>query len=128
MSQIEFYKCVRLASYKMLRFHSDGSKAAVFLYNALMNKQVVLTLTDEMYLRAEQLAFTTGQDIPTALIEALDRVLPPVAKRPLGDPNRFFGMWADMTEDEEKLFAEIIAERKNYAPRPFADLFDKESR
>jgi hypothetical protein len=37
---------------------------------------------------------------------------------------RFIGIWADLSEEDEKLFDEIFAERKSHFDRPLLDLFD----
>jgi hypothetical protein len=104
-----------------LRFHNDCPKAAVFLYNVLMSKELTVVLPDEMYRRLEQRAATTGQDVAGVLIEVINRDQILFAEEStyepdndaVRDPYRFAGMWADMTEEENKLFDEIIASHRS---------------
>jgi hypothetical protein len=38
---------------------------------------------------------------------------------------RFIGIWSDLSEDDERLFNEIFAERKTHFDRPLLALFDE---
>jgi hypothetical protein len=95
-----------------------------------MSIEVTLVIPDEIYRQAKLLAVANGQDVADVLVDAIDleQITPKNGGHLAGDDQeRFFGMWADMTEEENKLFDEIIASRKNYAPRTLTNFFGEES-
>lgn len=85
-----------------------------------MSKEITVAIPDEIYRRLERRAATTGQDMTGVLIEIISRDQILLAEESTDepdndvarDPYRFFGMWADMTEEENKLFDEIIASNR----------------
>jgi hypothetical protein len=51
-----------------------------------MSTQVVLTLSDDLYIRAQLWAALTRRDLPETLTDALEIVLTPLPEPPAGEP------------------------------------------